>query len=76
MANTARALAAIMPAMPSEWSGTAYDEHHLLMKQFGRTWCRPSAPDCAECPAQVQCEIGGRSRAIAATTRLRHKGGQ
>ena len=59
-ANTDRAFAAIMPAMPPEWSGADYDEHHLLMKQLGRTWCRPSAPQCPACPAQALCETGRR----------------
>ena len=57
-ATTARAFDAIMPAMPEEWSGADYDEHHLLMKKLGQSWCRPSAPDCATCPAQVLCETG------------------
>ena len=62
-ASTARAFDAIMPAMPEEWSGADYDEHHLLMKKLGQSWCRPSAPDCATCPAQALCETG----------RMRHK---
>jgi endonuclease III len=59
-ASTARAFDAIMPAMPEEWSGADYDEHHLLMKKLGQTWCRPSAPDCAACPAQALCETGSK----------------
>ncbi|KZY08035.1 endonuclease III [Erythrobacter sp. HI0028] len=57
-ASTARAFAAIMPAMPADWSGAEYDEHHLLMKKLGQTWCRPAAPACPECPAQALCETG------------------
>ena len=57
-ASTARAFAAIMPAMPADWSGADYDEHHLLMKKLGQTWCRPAAPACPECPAQALCETG------------------
>ncbi|WP_421989562.1 endonuclease III domain-containing protein [Qipengyuania sp.] len=59
-ASTARAFDAIMPAMPEEWSGADYDEHHLLMKKLGQTWCRPSVPDCADCPAQALCETGSK----------------
>ena len=59
-ATTARAFDAIMPAMPPEWSAAEYDEHHLLMKKLGQTWCRPTAPDCANCPAQTLCETGRR----------------
>lgn len=59
-ASTARAFDAIMPVMPEEWSGADYDEHHLLMKKLGQTWCRPSAPDCATCPAQALCDTGRR----------------
>ena len=57
-ASTDRAFAAIMPAMPEEWSAADFDEHHLLMKKLGQTWCRPSSPDCASCPAQALCETG------------------
>lgn len=57
-ASTARAFDAIMPAMPGEWSGADFDEHHLLMKKLGQTWCLPSAPACATCPAQALCETG------------------
>jgi endonuclease III len=60
-ADTARAYAAIMPAMPPEWQAADYDEHHLLMKKVGQTWCRPAHPACAECVAQSLCETG-RSR--------------
>ena len=59
-ASTDRAFAAIMPVMPEEWSAADYDEHHLLMKKLGQTWCRPSSPDCATCPAQALCETGRR----------------
>ncbi len=62
-ASTARAFDAIMPAMPEEWSGADYDEHHLLMKKLGQTWCRPSAPDCVNCAAQALCETGRQQRA-------------
>ena len=59
-ANTARAFAAIMPAIPEEWSGADYDEHHLLMKKLGQTWCRPARPLCADCVALSLCETGRR----------------
>jgi len=57
-ATTTRAFDAIMPTMPSEWSAADYDEHHLLVKKLGQTWCRPSAPDCPTCPALAMCETG------------------
>ncbi|MFN2099026.1 endonuclease III domain-containing protein [Altererythrobacter sp. MF3-039] len=57
-ANTDRAFAAIMPAMPPEWSAAEFDEHHLLMKKLGQSYCRPSHMDCAECPAQALCKTG------------------
>ena len=60
-ADTKRAFDAIMPAMPEEWSGAEFDEHHLLMKKLGQIWCRPSAPRCGECPAQSLCETGRKS---------------
>ena len=57
-ATTSRAFDAIMPAMPDDWSAADYDEHHLLMKKLGQTWCRPSAPACPDCPALAMCETG------------------
>ena len=63
-ADTARAFDAIMSVMPPEWSGADYDEHHLLMKKLGQTWCRPSSPACRDCPAQALCETG-RARVAA-----------
>ena len=63
-ASTDRAFAAIMPVMPEEWSAAEFDEHHLLMKKLGQTWCRPSSPDCASCPAQALCKTG-RERAAS-----------
>lgn len=57
-ANTARTFAAIMPVMPPEWSAADYDEHHLLMKKLGQTWCRPTGPDCRNCIAQSLCMTG------------------
>ncbi|WP_460101414.1 endonuclease III domain-containing protein [Qipengyuania sp. 483] len=57
-ANTDKAFSAIMPVMPEEWSGADFDEHHLLMKKLGQTWCRPAVPQCAACPAQSFCKTG------------------
>lgn len=57
-ASTDRTFEAIMPAMPPDWSAADFDEHHLLMKKLGQTWCRPSAPDCTTCPAQALCATG------------------
>lgn len=57
-ANTDRAFDAIMPAMPPEWSGADFDEHHLLMKKLGQNYCRPSALLCGDCPAQSLCATG------------------
>ena len=63
-ASTDRAFAAIMPAMPEEWSAADFDEHHLLMKKLGQSWCRPSSPDCATCPAQALCATGRGQRKV------------
>ena len=57
-ANTDRAFDAVMPAMPPEWSAADFDEHHLLMKKVGQTYCRPSALLCGDCPAQALCATG------------------
>lgn len=65
-ANTDRAFAAIMPAMPPEWNAADYDEHHLLMKKLGQNYCRPKAPDCAVCPVRADCATG-QARVTGAT---------
>ena len=57
-ATTDRAFDAIMPVMPPEWGGAEFDEHHLLMKKLGQTWCRPASPDCATCLALSLCKTG------------------
>ncbi|WP_340588481.1 endonuclease III [Erythrobacter alti] len=57
-ADTSRAFTAIMPAMPPEWNGADFDEHHLLMKKVGQEYCRPSTLLCEECPAQALCKTG------------------
>lgn len=57
-ADTRRAYEAIMPAMPPEWSAADYDEHHLLMKEVGRNYCRPGSTNCPPCPAQSLCATG------------------
>ena len=57
-ADTKRAFDAIMPAMPPEWTGADFDEHHLLMKKLGQNYCRPSALLCGDCPAQSLCRTG------------------
>ena len=57
-ATTDRAFEAIMPVMPDEWDGATFDEHHLLMKKLGQTWCRPATPDCASCLALSLCKTG------------------
>ena len=57
-ADTARAYETLTPALPPEWSAADYDEHHLLMKRVGQTFCRPSRCDCGPCPMQPFCRTG------------------
>ncbi len=59
-ADTARAYDALMPLVPEEWSAADMDEHHLLLKVLGQRFCRPSHPDCAQCPVRADCETGCR----------------
>ena len=59
-ASTDRAFEAIMPIMPEEWNGADFDEHHLLMKKLGQTFCRPATPDCENCLALSLCKTGAR----------------
>ena len=57
-ADTARTFGALMPVVPDEWSAADMDEHHLLLKKLGQTYCRPRRPECAECPVRSDCETG------------------
>ncbi len=54
-ADTAKTFDALMPILPSEWSAEDMDEHHLLLKKLGQTFCRPRAPQCQGCPAAPDC---------------------
>lgn len=57
-ADTAKTFDALMPILPPEWSAADMDEHHLLLKKLGQTFCRPRSPQCADCPARGDCETG------------------
>lgn len=57
-ADTKRAYEALMPVLPEDWSATDADEHHLLTKRIGQTFCRPSNMDCAACPLNPDCMTG------------------
>lgn len=35
-------------------------EFHALLVAVGKTWCRPSRPDCGGCPALAACAFGAR----------------
>ena len=62
-ADTARAFDAIMPVVPEEWSAADMDEHHLLLKKLGQTYCRPSFLDCPNCPVRQDCRTGQQGNA-------------
>jgi len=55
-ADTQRAYDALMPIVPEEWSAADMDEHHLLLKKLGQTFCRPRRAQCDECPVRADCE--------------------
>ena len=57
-ADTAKTFDALMPILPPEWSAADMDEHHLLLKKLGQTFCRPRAPQCENCPVRDDCETG------------------
>jgi endonuclease III len=62
-ADTAKTYDALMPIVPSEWSAADMDEHHLLLKKLGQTFCRPRAPQCDGCPVRTDCKAGqGQAR--------------
>ena len=57
-ADRAQAYEALMSALPPEWSAADVDEHHLLVKKLGQTYCRPAMPHCAACPLLETCPTG------------------
>lgn len=57
-APTEKAYDAIMPLLPPEWDAATIDEHHMLMKELGRTHCKPKTLDCPDCPALALCITG------------------
>lgn len=60
-ADTAKTYDALMPIVPEEWSAADMDEHHLLLKKLGQTYCRPRKAECEGCPVRGDCETGRKS---------------
>lgn len=56
--DTAKAYDAIRPLLPPEWNAATIDEHHMLMKELGRTQCKPKTVNCPSCPALALCATG------------------
>lgn len=61
-ADTAKTYDALMPIVPSEWSAADMDEHHLLLKKLGQTYCRPRRAQCDGCPVRGDCAAGKDKR--------------
>lgn len=57
-ADTAKTYDALMPIIPEEWSAADMDEHHLLLKKLGQTFCRPRRAQCEACPVCGMCALG------------------
>ena len=57
-ADTAKTYDALMPIVPEEWSAEDMDEHHLLLKKLGQTFCRPRKAECEGCPVRADCKTG------------------
>ena len=57
-ADTAKTYDALMPIVPQDWSAADMDEHHLLLKKLGQTFCRPRKPQCDGCPVRADCRTG------------------
>ena len=63
-ADTTRAYNELMPILPGGWAAPDIDEHHLLVKRVGQTFCRPSRMDCPHCPMQSLCRTAQAGAAI------------
>lgn len=59
-ADTAKTYDALMPIVPEEWTAADMDEHHLLLKKLGQTFCRPRKALCNDCPVRKDCATGTR----------------
>lgn len=57
-ADTARTYDALMLIVPEEWSAADMDEHHLLLKKLGQTYCRPRKAACELCAVRSDCATG------------------
>ena len=57
-ADTARTFDTLMPLLPPDWQAADLDEHHLLLKKLGQTYCRPRAALCEGCPVRAHCATG------------------
>ena len=57
-ADTAKTYDALMPIVPQDWSAADMDEHHLLLKKLGQTYCRPRQAQCDRCPVRADCKTG------------------
>ena len=57
-ADTRRAFDVLVAVVPPEWSAEVIDEHHLLVKKLGQTYCRPAEPKCRFCPMLDLCPTG------------------
>jgi len=57
-ADTAKTYNTLMPILPIEWTAEDMDEHHLLLKKLGQTYCRPKVAQCGHCPLQPDCKQG------------------
>lgn len=62
-ADTAKTYDALMPVLPEEWTAADMDEHHLLLKKLGQTYCRPRKADCEGCPVLEDCTFEQKSGA-------------
>jgi endonuclease-3 len=59
----------LMPILPVTWSAADLDEHHLLMKKLGQTYCRPKLPRCSECFFRLDCLVGKKLETDARANR-------
>ena len=57
-ADTTRCYDALIPVLPEEWDAGDLDEHHLLLKKLGQSYCRPARMECEACPLRPDCETG------------------
>ncbi|MEO1135385.1 MAG: Fe-S cluster assembly protein HesB [Pseudomonadota bacterium] len=51
-----QAALAMMRQIPHDWTADDIEDHHILMQELGKTFCRYKEPCCSRCPVRHYCD--------------------